>query len=72
MKNSYQLVPKSKGIDNWKGAKWIPMSESEINSLLLDRYGNELLDFVRKQLASGRVVQTAWGFLRQKPSEGDE
>lgn len=48
------------------------MSDSEIDRLVVDRYGEELLDFVKKQLANGQVVQTAWGFLRQQPSEGDE
>jgi hypothetical protein len=72
MGDLYQLIPKSKGIDNWKGVRAIQMSDSEIDRLVLDRYGEELLDFVKKQLANGQVVQTAWGFLRQKPSEGDK
>lgn len=69
----YQAVPKSQGSkpDEWRNAKWVAMSQEDINNLIVDRYGPDLLVYLVKQLESGHVIETAWGYLRQEPIKGD-
>lgn len=65
----YQIVPKSQGKDmaKWKRDDWVAIESKQIDVLIRNRYGSSNVDFIRKQLAEGRVVELAWGFLRQEP-----
>ncbi len=69
----YQMVPKSQGADpdKWRKAKWVAMSDAEVQSLIIDRYGQSMLIYISTQLERGYVIETAWGYLRQEPIKGD-
>jgi hypothetical protein len=67
------MVPKTQGKDpeKWRQTRWIPMDPSEVKTLIVERYGEAMSDYLYEQLARGHVIETAWGYLRQEPAKGD-
>jgi hypothetical protein len=47
------------------------MSPTEVKTLIVDRYGEAMTDYLYQQLDNGHVIETAWGYLRQEPAKGD-
>jgi hypothetical protein len=47
------------------------MDPSEVKTLIVERYGEAMSDYLYEQLARGHVIETAWGYLRQEPAKGD-
>ena len=69
----YQMVPKTQGSnpEKWRKTPWLKMGPSEVQTLIVDRYGEAMLEYLYKQLENGHVIETAWGYLRQEPAKGD-
>ena len=72
-KMRFQMVPKSQGSDpeKWRDTKWVTVPVGDIETLITDRYGVSLTEYLFKQLDSGHVIETSWGYLRKEPAKGD-
>lgn len=69
----YQMVPKTQGSnpEKWRKTRWIQLDPAEVRTLIVDRYGDAMADYLYQQLNHGHVIETAWGYLRQEPAKGD-
>lgn len=69
----YELVRKHQGAnpEHWRDVKAMAIPVNQLDTMIADQFGSEHIEFIKQQLAAGRVVQLAWGYLRQhQPPEG--
>lgn len=70
----YELAQRSKGAnpEKWRDTTSIAIPDNQLDTMIADRYGVAQISFLRDQLAQGRVIELAWGYLRQQPTPGGD